>query len=117
MSLNMTRNSMLTKLQKYRSIRNQGYNNTDTDPIQMSITCNFHCTLFFYKPGHDCLLQPRVCSEFPSQLLPVAQPLLLVSVPDPQVTEQDHVVHDDQTTDLFHLLSNCEINELIIQYL
>ena len=51
-----------------------------------------------HKPGHSCIKQKRVCSEFPSQLLPVVQILLLVSVPDPHVTEQVHDLHDDQTT-------------------
>ena len=65
----------------------------------MSVTCKFAtCS---YKPGHDCLLQKRDSPEFPSQLFPVAQLLLLVSMPDPQDTEQVHVVHDDQTTNLY----------------
>ena len=49
-----------------------------------------------YLPGHVCLLQVLLSSEFPSQLLPNMHLLRRVSVPRPHVTEQVHDPHDDQ---------------------
>ena len=73
--------------------------------IKLLLTsCNVKClckiAICFHKPGQDLLLQIRACSEFPSQLFP-EQLLLRISVPEPQVTEQVHDVHNDQATKLF----------------
>ena len=80
-------------------MNHQGQNDKPIpDIIRMSFIQIVTC---YYKPGHDCLSQTRVCSEFPSQLSPV-QLLLLVSVPEPHVTEQVHDLQEDQTTKSFH---------------
>ena len=50
-----------------------------------------HVEIYFrgkrYLPGQTCVLQARVLSELPTQLL-VAHVLVRVSFPPPQVTEQ-----------------------------
>ena len=49
-----------------------------------------------FSPGHVCLLQVLLSSEFPLQVLPNMHLLLRVSIPWSHVTEQVHLVHDDQ---------------------
>ena len=51
-----------------------------------------------YLLGHPPLLHSLLSNEFPLQLLPNLHVLNRLSVPEPQVTEQLQLVHEDQTT-------------------
>ena len=61
-----------------------------------------------FSPGHVCLLQVLLSSEFPLQVLPNWHLLLRISTPRSHVTEQVHLDQGDQATN--KALSNRVVN-------